>query len=759
MGDKFTDRSRGLGRGKISQMISKVEHALNLAKIGFHVFPLHANSKLPFIEGFPTRATTDEKQIRKWWEMNSHFNIGISTSSFNGGKSALIAVDVDNKGDKKGSDELLRLELEEGFVLPKTFTQTTPTGGLHYIYLNDVAMKQGVNVLGNGLDIRSSGGYLVGHGSTIDGKDYAADFGPLAKTPDELRKKLSVKIEKEKIKVDTSKINSDRAKKRAVEYLEDKAPLAEEGKGGDQTTFTVAARLKDLGLSPEDTLELLLNHWNQHCSPPWDERELQEKIEHAHKYGENPIGSAAPEVQFDDIPKEEQTVVPEIIEDKNSFYLDDINKEFALVTIGGKYTVLRETKDSEGYPDTRFMDIASFKIHFAPNLVQLTERGKPLTYAEVWLGWEGRRRYDGICFEPELDNNFGFYNTWRGFTCQPVSYQNSNLLAKTGFDAFMDHALNNVCSGDEKLFRWLMGYFAHMVQKPFERPLTTLVFQGSKGVGKNALIDRVGSLLDNRNYLVAYNSRFLTSNFNGHLDSCLMLVLDEAFWSGDKTAEGALKSLTTSPHILIERKGSEPYKVKNFVRMVIIGNEPWLVNASADERRYAIFKVGEGRKQDNQFFHGMRVNLDEKGGRAILLDYLKNFDLKTVDVNRAPKTEGLLEQKVNSLDPVQQWWFDCLSSGQVPNASVAEGWPEKVSKEDLKRSLSHHMRERNVRSRVPTTTAFTQQMKKFGEIDVRHKVKTDSNGWSHAYTIPPLKEARAQWDEYLGGKTDWESDS
>src|SRR5690606_35582068 len=104
-----------------------------------------------------------------------------------------------------------------------------------------------------------------------------------------------------------------------------------------------------------------------------------------------------------------------------------------------------------------------------------------------------------------------------------------NAKQRSGFDAFIHHAKENVCQGDEDLFQWLMGYFAHMVQRPYERPLTTLVFRGGKGVGKNTLIDRVGNLLGESHYLVATDGRYLTSNFNGHMDSCLCLVLDEAF--------------------------------------------------------------------------------------------------------------------------------------------------------------------------------------------------------------------------------------
>jgi hypothetical protein len=92
-----------------------------------------------------------------------------------------------------------------------------------------------------------------------------------------------------------------------------------------------------------------------------------------------------------------------------------------------------------------------------------------------------------------------------------------------------------------------------------------------------------------------------------------MFALDEAFWSGDKQAEGVLKDLITGRDHVIEHKGKEPYSVANKTRVVIIGNEDWLIPASHDERRFAFFDVGDGRKQDRAFFQSMREGMEAGG--------------------------------------------------------------------------------------------------------------------------------------------------
>src|SRR6185312_15948020 len=91
---------------------------------------------------------------------------------------------VNSKGEKiNGAEELLRLEIN-GFLFPPTLEQTTPTGGKHLIYRVKEPVRQGVNVLGKGLDIRAFGGYIVGAGSTIRGLEYTINDHEIADAPE-----------------------------------------------------------------------------------------------------------------------------------------------------------------------------------------------------------------------------------------------------------------------------------------------------------------------------------------------------------------------------------------------------------------------------------------------------------------------------------------------------------------------------------------------------------------------------------------------
>lgn len=721
--------------------MSFLESALKLAANGFHVFPLLENSKLPAIKDFPNKATRDPNQIKDWWtcpilEMEKSYNIGISTTRF-GDDEALVVIDVDNKGEKKGSIELDKIDMIN--EVPKTFIQATPTGGQHLVYRSPIAVKQGSNVLAPGIDIRSKGGYIVGIGSEIDGKPYHGPIHSPSVAPQWLIDACGKAPERQEGVKLIHDVNQDIAFDRAIDYLKN-APLSVEGMSGDQTAYKVACKLKDLGIASADALMLMVEYWNDRCSPPWDIEELNSKIINAYSYGNEAPGASSPEAQFTPLAPSPETLS----------YLETMNKEYALIYVEGSHFVLHETVDEKGAPKRVFMNEASFKRKFSPFTIQ--KRG---TYATEWLDWTQRREFSGVCFTPEQTPRNGYYNLWRGFTCLPLSYDQGTVEQRKGFDSFIHHARENVCQGNETLFKWLMGYFAHMVQRPYERPLTTLVFRGSKGVGKNALVDRVGNLLGDTHYVVAHNGRYLTSNFNGHLDSCLCLVLDEAIWSGDKSAEGVLKGVTTAPTILIERKGKEPYKVDNLVRLIVIGNEDWLVPASTDERRYAVMDVGEGNKQDGTFFHDMRVNIEEKGGNRLLLDYLQKFDISKININVAPKTDALLHQKTSSLEPFDNWWFNSLKNGRLLNSEFGDEWPETVDTHSFRSAFSRTIKEMNIRSRLPDEVSMGIRLKKMAPGVVKTK-RRDGERTVNIYKFPSLLEARMDWDAYIGQNSLWE---
>lgn len=735
---------------------SRVDQALALAAAGFYVFPLLPGRKTP-PKGmhFKELATRDPLAIENFFGCTEN-NIGIYTGRFADGE-ALLVVDVDNKGEKRGSETLLRLELE-GWDLPATLTVNTPTGGQHLFYSVSAPVRQGANVLGPAVDVRSKGGYVVAAGSSVGAGEYAVrGADPVVRAPEWLVLRCGVRTESTASSGGNAVV-APSGIERARHYLTNEAPASIKGQGGDATAYAVAAHVKDFGVDEATCLELMLGPWNERSPPGWSPERLAIKVRNAYAYGNLPVGAAAPEAVFTpvqrtaphhkaDVGSAERLAAAAVSEDAVHPF-DKLNATYAFVVAGGGSHILFETTDHEAKYKLEHLASGTFHAKHAAEVIQVGKSSKPIT--EEWMRWKGRRSYDGLVFMPGLTAPTRFYNLWRGFAVEP--YDGTHPHLHPGHRAvldFLDHVRLNVCAADDRLNGWLVRFFAQMVQRPWEKPLVALVFRGGKGVGKGVVVRTVSALLGGHALLTS-NRRYLVGNFNGHLENLLLFTLDEAFWSGDKQAEGQLKDLITGDHHVIEHKGKEPYTVANRTRIAIIGNEDWLVPASHDERRFAVFDVGDGRKQDRLFFQSMREGM-EAGGYRLLLRYLLDLDLAGFDFNAAPLTAGLADQKHASLDAFASWWLACLTDGKLVGGDFETTWPLEADRERFRAAFRRHAKERRVSGWMPDDRSMGRSLKKFAPSVVPGRLQA-----GYTYKMPTLEIARREWSTYIGHEVSWE---
>jgi len=288
---------------------TKLDAALSASKIGIRVFPCKENDRTPAIRGWKEKATTDESQIRKWWSRNPEANPACVVDDDR------TVVDIDVKKGKKGDETVAGWKLLYDY--PDTWTVHSPSGGLHH-HFESAPSRNSCEHLGKGVDTRGGGkGYVLLPGATIDGVPYTWDetHNPDAHpAPAKLPLWLYTNLmdgyrEREQDTAPAAELDKPTNIARATDYLTSTAPKAVEGDAGDHTTFSVAAKLKDIGVSEPTALELMLDHWNDECSPPWSPEELQTKVANAYAYGVNAPASNAPEADFEpfSLPNETST--------------------------------------------------------------------------------------------------------------------------------------------------------------------------------------------------------------------------------------------------------------------------------------------------------------------------------------------------------------------------------------------------------------------------------------------------------------------
>jgi hypothetical protein len=273
---------------------------------------------------------------------------------------------------------------------------------------------------------------------------------------------------------------------------------------------------------------------------------------------------------------------------------------------------------------------------------------------KLFLEHSDRKTYFGIVFAPDGKCPGGYLNLWQGFTVEPKPGDCGLYLA---------HIRDNIAAGNVEHSNWIVGWMADAVQNPSMKPGTALILRGGRGTGKGMMVKWFGRLFG-QHFLPISKPGLVTGRFTGHLADASIVFADEAFFAGNKAEEAALKALITEDFHMIEYKGKDAVTVRNLIRLVAASNHDWAVPAGLDERRFGVFDVADHKQQDHQYFGAIEQQMTD-GGLPALLDYLLNFDLKTVDIKKAPSTEALAENKLLTAEPVVKWWHNTLYEGHL----------------------------------------------------------------------------------------------
>ncbi len=436
--------------------------------------------------------------------------------------------------------------------------------------------------------------------------------------------------------------------------------------------------------------------------------------------------------------------------DDVAFDVEAMNEFYALVLMGGRPLILEENFKRGDCPveeRLNFMPIDALHAWFANQLHRLSQE-KSVSWSKMWFQNPQRRQYRGVCFAPGMMPPGGYYNLWRGF-----SYRGDAEDSEKKCDIFLDHVRTNIAGGNEAHFNFIIGWAAHMLQKPTDRIGIAIVMRGGQGTGKTVFGRAIGKLIEDH-YALVDDPRYVTGNFNAHLASTLLLQADEGFWAGDKHAEGRLKGLVTSDYHMIERKGVDPFRVRNYVHLLVTSNNDWVVPAGHDERRFAVFDVGSHAQQNRQYFAAMHDQL-ENGGYEALLGYLLNFDLDSVDLNDIPKTAALADQKLASLSSEEAWWLTCLRRGFVQYNSEGGSamWSDYVAVEEAYGNYLAWVTARGRRFPM-TEEMFGRAINKLVP-DMQKGRKRIGGVRKYVYHMPRLDACRQAFSDMIRTPIDW----
>jgi len=232
---------------------------------------------------------------------------------------------------------------------------------------------------------------------------------------------------------------------------------------------------------------------------------------------------------------------------------------------------------------------------------------------------------------------------------------------KDAVDTWLNH-IKIITDHDELAEKYVLNWFAHLIQKPAQKPETCIVITGKQGAGKTIMLDPIKKIMGGGYFESSNPERDVWGNFNPMMASSLLVVLSEVDKRNAFGADGKIKALKTDKEITIRNLHQAPYTINSHHRFIIPTNHPDPVFLEEGQRRDMIIKCsGEmiGNREYFQTFGDLWEKGDYEKNLRSLYGWLLNHDISTWMFRNIPKTDYQKDLEGFSrpfLDIFFEWW-------------------------------------------------------------------------------------------------------
>ena len=620
------------------------------------LIPLQHDSKKPAVSGWS--APSSYLKHTKTVVDTQPKGFGILTGTAND----LIVIDYDVKTpEAKETFTLENLQRHHG---DDCYLVQTPSGGYHAYHRLEERHAKWYNSAGlveDCVDIRTTGGYVVGAGSVIGDKEYRAVNGSitaLTPMPDRLYEIL----------------NSKTPERREVSH-------ASEG-----FTDEVLAGLEDLGFTKIKPLSGATSDYNFTCAQMgrWgsacplcgnkhqnnnffilkqDDGSVWVK-NHSDKCRMAKATNSNFLFQLEGVEppppltcKEKQQH-----ERKTEYERKKIDFELMVSKISSKCVYTVENPNGS----TNLHTLSQLRERFSHMSCENPETGKKTSFVETWSRDEDKREYLDIDFLPNELHRDDCYNMWKGFAVE-------KWMDEPSHDIQPFHRLVEcLTDGNADYFlKWLADIF----QNPHRKSGVMCFITGKQGIGKGSLKNLLNELIgDDMFSTTSSPENDLFGKFANHTRNKMLCVLEEVEMKKMKGGTSMFKDLITEKTTGYEEKGVMKTQVKSFVRFLGLSNYDNALVVERDDRRTCAYKARPDLRNDKVFFDMWNKWIENRSNLKGVYQYLMSITLDGVDwVKDRPDTVLYREMREACL-PAEVKWLIHITTEDTPL-----GWEGAVS--------------------------------------------------------------------------------
>ena len=283
---------------------------------------------------------------------------------------------------------------------------------------------------------------------------------------------------------------------------------------------------------------------------------------------------------------------------------------------------------------------------------------KQIDYPMFWYSSNHAKRFEHVMCDPSYGTPPEVYNTFQGFNrtieeeAKRWGETEPNNIAPCR--AWLDLVFANICENDQRIFNYVLDWFAHMIQFPAKKPAVAIVMCGPPGCGKGlcaqALLNIIG-----QPHAKQVGAGDLTGNYNSIIIDCVFVFADESIASRDQEGANRLKLLVTETSMVRKEKYVSDRNVQVFQHLLVASNDKNAINYQHGERRFMVLDCKDRlappfTQMHQQVMNGVVAVLNDTKAMGCLLNYLRARDLNKFEVRDFPNTAGNWETQYASLD-------------------------------------------------------------------------------------------------------------
>jgi hypothetical protein len=348
-------------------------------------------------------------------------------------------------------------------------------------------------------------------------------------------------------------------------------------------------------------------------------------------------------------------------------------------------------------------------------------------FINKWLSDANIRTYEKVVFKPKQNVPSNVFNIFTDFP----------MTAVQGDTSVMTKLMKMLSGNDDVVFEYLENYFAHMIQKPYEKSGVAIIFYSEKqGAGKDTPLDAIGKMLGSEYFLNTEDAENqIFGRFTAHLQKTIFVKIEECEFETNKKNESALLSWITASQRSYEGKGREPITLDDYKRFVMTTNKRVPVNVPESDRRFVLVHSSEERVGDREFWDSVYAELGKPETLQAYYHYLLNKDISKFNVRNRPTTDFYKEVKT-TLRPYHAKFFQ--EQIEMNDDAIVFKWKSYDLFNEMKSGLKYEL----------TLTRFGLDMKMYVDVLTKVKGKTANEYVTYPKQMKEFLESKGWWVEY-----------